>query len=249
MKRSNVAMTISDPEQLLAIVNQALQAETRIDIDELSLRLTVDDGGLVLDGWVDNIKMKRVAANVASRAIKDGYPVHDHLRVRNVSVGELELRDEIVSILSAENMFSDHTISIEAGEHRETIHRGAPDACQIEVHVDAGTVTLKGWVKSLGHRRFAEVLIWWTAGCERVINMLEVVPEQEDNDNQITDVVRMVLEKDPLVHAAQLRVGTAAAVVEMRGLVASEEERDLALRDAWYVPGVWDVVDHIEVRP
>ena len=59
----------------------------------------------------------------------------------------------------------------------------------------------------------------------------------------------MVLEKDPMVHATQLCVGTAAAVVEMRGLVASEEERDLALRDAWYVPGVWDVVDHIEVRP
>ncbi len=166
-----------------------------------------------------------------------------------LTAGELELRDEIVSILSAENMFSDHTITIEAGERRETIHRGASDAGQIDVHIDGGTAILNGQVKSLGHRRFAEVLVWWRAGCARVINMLEVVPPQEDNDNEITDVVRMVLEKDPLVHAAQLRVGTAAGVVEMRGLVASEHERDLALMDAWYVPDVWDVVDHIEVRP
>lgn len=34
-------MSISDPEQLLTIVNEALQAETRIDIDELSLQLRV----------------------------------------------------------------------------------------------------------------------------------------------------------------------------------------------------------------
>jgi osmotically-inducible protein OsmY len=233
----------------LTKVNQALQAETRIDVDELSLHLRVDNGALVLDGWVDNIKMKRIAANVAMRAVRDEYPVHDHLQVHGGTAGELELRNEIVRILSAENMFSDHTITIEAGERRETIHRGASDAGQIDVHIDGGTAMLNGQVKSLGHRRFAEVLVWWRAGCARVINMLEVVPPQEDNDNEITDVVRMVLEKDPLVHAAQLRVGTAAGVVEMRGLVASEHERDLALMDAWYVPDVWDVVDHIEVRP
>ena len=59
----------------------------------------------------------------------------------------------------------------------------------------------------------------------------------------------MVLEKDKLVDASQLRVGTAGGIVELRGLLASEEERHLAVRDVWYVPGVWNVVDHIEVRP
>ena len=37
--------------------------------------------------------------------------------------------------------------------------------------------------------------------------------DEVDNDNEITDVVRMVLEKDPLVHATQLRAGTAAGPV------------------------------------
>lgn len=242
-------MAISDPERLLTIVNEALQAETRIDIDELSLQLEVEDGALVLDGWVDNIKEKRIAANVARRAIKEECTVHDHLRVHSPRTGQLELRDEVVNLLSAENMFSDHTMTVDAGGRRETIHRGAPRAGQIEIHIDGGIVALRGHVASLGHRRFAEVLVWWTAGCERVDNVLEVIPPQDYRDNEITDVVRMVLEKDPMVHATQLRVGTAAGVVEMRGLVASEHERDLALRDAWYVPDVWDVVDHIEVRP
>jgi osmotically-inducible protein OsmY len=30
--------------------------------------------------------------------------------------------------------------------------------------------------------------------------------------------------------------------------VASDEERQLAVQDAWYVPGVQDVVDGIQVR-
>lgn len=243
-------MAISNPEQLLTIVNEALQADTRIDIDELSLQLRVDDGALVIDGWVDNIKEKRIVANVAGRVIKDQCAVHDHLRVHSPRMGELELRNEIVRRLSAENMFSDHTMTVDAGgRRREMIHRGAPGAGRIEIHIDGGTAVLKGQVVSLGHRRFAEVLLWWIAGCERVDNLLEVVPPQADHDNEITDVVRMVLEKDSLVHATQLLVGTAAGVVEIRGLVASEPERDLAVRDAWYVPGVWDVVDHIEVRP
>lgn len=242
-------MTISDPEQFLETVNKALQADTRIDIDALSLKLRLDDGALVLDGWVDSIREKRIAANVARRAVKGECPVHDHIRVHSPKTGELELRDEIIKLLSAENLFSDHTMTIETAGRREVIHRGAPDDGRIDIQVDGGTVVLEGRVRSLSHRRFAEVLVWWTPGCERVDNLLEVVPPQADHDNEITDVLRMVLEKDPLVHATQLRVGTAAGVVEMTGLVASEHERDLATRDAWYVPDVWDVVDLIEVRP
>jgi osmotically-inducible protein OsmY len=45
-----------------------------------------------------------------------------------------------------------------------------------------------------------------------------------------------------------VRVNTAAGVVIMNGSLASEEEKRLALFDAWYVPGVSDVVDRIETR-
>jgi len=242
-------MAITDPEQFLEIVNEALQADTRIDIEELSLQLKVDDGVLVLDGRVDSIREKRIAANVALRAVDGECPVNDHIRVNSTKTGERELRDEIIKLLAAENMYSNHTLIVDASGRPEVIHHGPPDAGRIEVHVAGGTVTLEGHVVSLSHRRFAEVLIWWIPGCERVDNRLEVVPPEADHDNEITDVLRMVLEKDPLVHATQLRVGTAAGIVELTGLVASEEERELAAKDAWYVPGVWDVVDQIEVRP
>ena len=90
--------------------------------------------------------------------------------------------------------------------------------------------------------------MWWTAGCELVENRLEVVPPEEDNDGELTDAVRMVLEKDPLVHAAQLSIMSRAGTVTLNGMVASDEEKRLAVLDAYYVEGVHAVEDNIETR-
>ena len=60
--------------------------------------------------------------------------------------------------------------------------------------------------------------------------------------------MRLVLEKDPFVNADQLRVGVRRAVVALDGVVPTESERDMAERDAWYVFGVEDVINRIEVE-
>lgn len=239
-----------DPESVLTQVNAALQAETRIDVDRLCIELGPDRGVLSINGQVEDIASKRIAFNIAvnivERTAGAGILVEDRIRVNAPRSGDLALRDEIVKALSSENAFSDHALTVTAGSHRQPIQAGAPGGGRLEVRLDDGVVTLGGVVRSLSHRRLAEVLMWW-AGCERVDNRLGVEPPEEDTDDEITDAVRMVLEKDPLVHATQLRIGTAAAVVEIRGFVPSDEERRLAVLDAWYVPGVWEVVDHVEV--
>jgi osmotically-inducible protein OsmY len=91
----------------------------------------------------------------------------------------------------------------------------------------------------------AEVIVWWTGACALVVNDLEIVPPEEDYDNELTDAVLMVLEKDPLVDAGQLRIGTGAGIVHVEGLTINEEQRHSVLEDIWLVPGVADVVDHI----
>lgn len=238
---------VAHPESLLTEVNSALHADPRIDVEKLRIEFDPDKGVLSINGQVDDIASKRIAANIAGHATGDRVRVEDRVRVGAPRSGDLELRDAVVKALTSENVFSDHALTVEAGSRRQEIQTGAPGGGRLKVRLDDGVVTLEGTVRSLSHRRLAEVLIWWT-GCERVDNRLEIEPPEEDTDDEITDIVRMVLEKDPLVHASQLRVGTAAAVVELRGFVASEEERRLAVLDAWYVPGVWEVVDHIEVR-
>jgi osmotically-inducible protein OsmY len=133
-------------------------------------------------------------------------------------------------------------------DNRRTVHDAGSADRSITASIHEGAITLTGRVGSLTHSRLAEVLMWWTTGCSFVQNMLEIEPPEEDNDDEINYAVRIVLEKDPLVHADQLTVATAGGVVVMNGTVAKTEEKRFAVLDAWYVPGVSDVVDRIEAR-
>jgi osmotically-inducible protein OsmY len=96
--------------------------------------------------------------------------------------------------------------------------------------------------------RMAELLAWWTPGCRDVINRIKVMPAEEDTDAEVTDALLLGLEKDPLVQAEQTHVSTRDHVVTLDGYVRTAEERRMAERDAWYIPGVRDVVNRIEVR-
>jgi osmotically-inducible protein OsmY len=128
---------------------------------------------------------------------------------------------------------------------RETLNE---EGGLIGIAVHKGVVQLTGKVGSLSHRRLAEVRAWWTGGCELVENHLKVEPPEKETDDELTDAVRMVLEMDPLVHAGQIYARARDGVVTLEGYVASKEEKKLAILDAWYVPGVHEVVDRLEAR-
>jgi osmotically-inducible protein OsmY len=200
---------------------------------------------------VENIAEKRAAVDVAARVLlkSDGWTVDDRLYVKPTEHREdHELREQIEAAFGNESVFRDYTVMTEVAGNTETVHDAGTDDRLIKAAVSDGAITLSGRVESLSHSRLAEVLMWRTDGCRYVDNELEVAPPAPDTDDDITDVVRIVLEMDPLVHADQLVVGTAGGVVVLTGSVASREEKKLAILDAWHVPGVADVVDRIESR-
>jgi osmotically-inducible protein OsmY len=98
------------------------------------------------------------------------------------------------------------------------------------------------------HKRLAGVLAWWVPGTRDVVNGLEEVPAEEDNDNELTDAVRLALEKDPFVNAVKIRVTTQDWIVTLDGLVPNETMKQMAERDAWYVLGVKKVDNRIQVE-
>jgi osmotically-inducible protein OsmY len=108
---------------------------------------------------------------------------------------------------------------------------------------------LAGDVAGLGRKRLAGVLAWWVPGSRDVINGLGVTPPERDGDEAITDAVRQVPERDPLVDATMTEMGTRQAVVTLLGSVPSATQRDCAEADAWYVLGVDDVVNRLDVQP
>lgn len=107
-------------------------------------------------------------------------------------------------------------------------------------------MTLNGSLASLASKRFA-VLAWWIPGSRDVINGIAVTPPEQDAPILIEEAVRQALEKDPMVEAAQVRVGVRGRTVRLTGWTKTEAMRAAAEADAWFVFGVDDVVNEIEV--
>ena len=233
---------------LLKEMTAALERDPRIDIHHWPINIRMLEGQMVLEGIVENIAAKRVTLTVAQQIA--GENVVDNLRVNPAEHKEdNELRNAVTNSLLQEPVLRECSIRVRVNGDLITLRAPAydPDG-EIIISVKKGIVSLNGNVRSLSHLRLAEVLTWWNGGCEVVENTLHVIPPEEDNDGEITDAIRMVQEKDPLVHASQLSVSTGNGVVTLAGYVASKEEKKLAVLDAWYVPGVRDVVDRIESR-
>lgn len=226
----------------------ALELDPRIDTRLFPIEVLEQDDRLVLRGMVANIATKKLSLRIAQR-ICGACPVLDRLHVLASKMENRQIQAEVVNALMFDPTFADYGVRAqnESGFEVWRVTRSAHEE-NIDISVDDGVVVLVGRVGSLAHRRLAEVLVWWTAGCELVENRLRVVPPEKEGDNELSDAIRMVLEKDPLVHARQISVDVKHGEVTLNGFVASDEERRLAVLDAWYVPGVREVVDKIQAR-
>ncbi len=92
------------------------------------------------------------------------------------------------------------------------------------------------------------MLAWWTPGVCGVCNFLHVVPDEQDNDAEVSDALRIILEKRPSLDAAAIGVRVQDRRVTLEGVVASEAQRRMAEESAWYVLGVHGVNNRLQVR-
>jgi osmotically-inducible protein OsmY len=214
------------------------------DVDLHHNRIEVIGGSSIrLEGEVNNIIVKRRAIQVARQAI-DGADVEDNLlvRVERQRTGE-ELLQAVLNALACESVFRESFIRARRGEP-------PPEGRDwIEVEVEGGRVRLYGSVWSLSHRRLAEVLAWWVPGTADVDNRIRVQPAERDNDAEITDAIRLVFDMDPSLDAQQIHVTTRNREVYLEGAVTSDVNRRVADYDCWYIPGVHNVRNNLQVRP
>lgn len=238
---------MSERDDLIVRLRAALEREPLINLHHNHIELAFEADRLILSGEVANIGAKRAAARIAANFFSHW---EDRLRVLPAETREDgAIKDVLELAFRTEGGFHNCSIAISWNEQHERVTdlRDEPP-CLIDIFIQDGVVTLKGAVISLSHRRLAEALAWWSPGVTDVRSELEVLPGEADNDDEITDAVNMVLDKDPLVHNGQIRVGTEQGVVTLDGLVREETERQMAENDAWYLSGVRQVVNRIEVR-
>lgn len=237
-------------ETIVREIRAALEHDPRINLHSHPISVNFADSALVLEGEVENIAAKRLALKRAT-AINGTKSIVDKLRViRTEHKGDGAIRDSVCRFILREPALRNCAVLARIkGQPEMQRERGLEPCGQIEVAVEDGVVTLTGEAASLSHKRLSEVLARWTPGCRDVVNKLKVVPHQEDNDDEITDTLRMVLERDPLIRdTGQILLRTRDRVVILQGLVKTQEERKAAELNAWHVSGVEDVVNRIEVQ-
>jgi osmotically-inducible protein OsmY len=239
----------AESERVPAKVRAALASLPGLDLQETPVDISFDGEVLTMTGEVAAVADKKRALEAAA-AVAGVAGIVDRLHVAPAQpMGDGEIRDHVCDALLGEPAFADCALRVwDDGAWRSLRD---PDSAggRIDVRVDGGVVTLDGALRGLSSKRLAGVLAWWVPGARDVINGIADEPEEEDHAERIAEAVRLVLEKDPFVNAAQIRVGARETVVRLTGLVPSEAERDMAERDAWYVLGVDEVENRIAVKP
>ncbi|MGA9854069.1 MAG: BON domain-containing protein [Gammaproteobacteria bacterium] len=225
--------------ELISALLAALAQDGDINLHADPIHITYKDN-LRLEGEVANIIAKRKARRIVLQ-LSGLANIEDHLCLRpGIQRHGRALQDAVVDALSQETAFRD--IRIYTGLAVK------PESPQwISTIAEGCVVRLDGLVTSLTHRRLAEVISWWVPGTCNVHNHLRVHPSEQDSDDEISDAIRLVLEKDPLLHAETISASTHDRVVTLKGYVHSQEQGRMAVYDCWYVPGVHDVKDSLRI--
>jgi osmotically-inducible protein OsmY len=239
---------MGDSRDTLEAVRKAFHSEPRIDLAHHPIRLTLSAGDLVIEGEVADVAAKKLALERAA-AVADVRGIVDRLRVAAAApMADGAIRDHVRDALLDEPALAGCSIRVFVKKGWEPVRIVEGATGIIDIKVEDGVVTLDGEIPGLGSKRLAGVLAWWVPGSRDVVNGIGVTPPEEGSDGEISDAVRIALEKDPMVNPDQIRVSTRDAVVTLQGQVPSDSERHAAEFDAWYVFGVDKVINRINVR-
>jgi osmotically-inducible protein OsmY len=135
--------------------------------------------------------------------------------------------------------------AVETALHGEVRLRGRA----IHVLVDAGRVELRGEVERLAEKRLALNLVRKLKAVDELKDALRLPSAGELSDAQICQHIQDALIQDPNLHEQQVRIAAVRGAVTLTGWTNSLEEKQLIGLSSWWVPGVVDVENRIEVIP
>ena len=244
------ATTVSERDRVFKDVRAAFEREPRINLHKFPVEMEFSDGVLTLEGEAEHIASKKLSLELAI-VVQRVTGIVDRLRVTPATrMGDGAILDAVRDALLQETTLMNCSILLVRKGQLETV-RAVTDEPHgsIRVSVNDGVVLLDDHVTGLTQKRLAGVLAWWVPGSRDVINGMEVVPSQPDSDEEMAKAVRIVLKKDPFVNEDRIRVGAQRSIVTLEGDVPSEPQKEMAEFDAWYVFGVDQVSNRLEIRP
>jgi osmotically-inducible protein OsmY len=238
-----------DNEDAIKDTLAALEREPKIDLHHFPLKVDFGDGILTLEGSVKDMAAKKLALECAA-GVTGVTGIIDRLKVFPAE----QMTDEMIlehvrNAFIEESALSQCSIGVRTGDQTIILRQPPANKGAIDIGVEDGNVLLEGAVPSLSHKRLAGVLAWWVPGAQNVLYCLHVQAPEEDTNDEMTDAVRLVLEKDPFLNADQIQVTSRDRRITLNGIVRSKTEAEAAEHDAWCVFGVDKVFNNLEVRP
>lgn len=119
----------------------------------------------------------------------------------------------------------------------------------VRVRAENGTITLEGVVDGISQKKRALFLAMGLPGVEGVADRLTVRPSKQMSDAEITEHIAASLSAEQTLSLTGIAVEVRGGAVDLEGAVGSLTHKRLAGVLAWWVPGVCDVINSLEVSP
>lgn len=159
----------------------------------------------------------------------------------------------VISVDNQLKVFYPHTYGLPLPEEirktAETILAADPDIdeTKIDIHLDSGTVTLKGSVKFFWMLPRVEEIISNIIGVLDLKNELAVVPTEKVDDEIIAAQIMEELVNSETVDQSQVLVEVEDGAVILSGTVKNYAARDEVYNAVMYKPGIKSITNNIAV--
>ncbi|MFW6150515.1 MAG: BON domain-containing protein [Chloroflexota bacterium] len=205
-------------------VTRSIDEHGLLTVDELDVH--VRRAVVYLDGFVPNLKQKRLAGEVASQ-------------VAGTS--------EVVNLLKIAPLpvVSDDTL-------RQHVRRALArdpriDTSKITVDVVSGVVYLGGFAGTVTERRVSEHEAWAAPGVRDIINKIEVLSAAPRSDLEVVAEIKRSLADCLGLDTSRLRIEVRDGTAYLHGLVPTDYLKGAAEELATWTPSVRAVVNELTV--
>lgn len=119
----------------------------------------------------------------------------------------------------------------------------------VRVTLENSCLVVEGTVESIAVKKRALLIAMGADGVEGVADRLRVKPSARMTDDEIKDHIADAIGSEPALKDAKLSFEVKDGVVDIEGTAGSLTHKRLAGALAWWVPGVADVINSVEVAP
>lgn len=205
-------------------VTSSLDEHGLLEIDELDVH--VRRGVVYLDGFVPNLKQKRLAGEVASQVggVRD---VVNLLRVAPLPVvSDDTLRQHVRRALARDPRI---------------------DTSKITVEVANGIVYLGGFAGTATEKRLAEHEAWAAPGVRDIINRIEVLSAAPKPKLEVVAEIKRSFSECLGLDTSKIGIEIHEGVAHLRGTVPTEYLKEAAEELATWTPSVCGVANELAV--